>query len=318
LQPIIDALDDKMPLFALGLADTNLDQASLAPLMPALVRLPNLRFIDLSHNKKLFSTEPNAVNLLRKYLPRMKILKRLHLMDVDIAPEQAIALAEILPEIPNLAHLSLLDNQKITALANAPKGTGHDEESLALYASLMSAAKVSKTIIALDVDVPGEEANDIIKALAKQTVAYCLRNLEAHAADFGTIKLPPVIKTVRREEAIRHLVGNEDFDSEGEDDIPATDEDYMLGGTAIIKALGICLGSLTDPRKASADISATGSGTITPTLDSEASVKKEVKAMEMSKNLLFAARRIKARLQPALTPEHDDMNYRKFIYYWRF
>ena len=92
-------------LYALSLADCSLTPQGLRPLLPALAQLSNFRFIDLSHNRRLFSTQPNALGLFRKYLPRMGLLKRIHLNDVAMEPEHCIALAEILPEIPSLGHI---------------------------------------------------------------------------------------------------------------------------------------------------------------------------------------------------------------------
>ena len=107
---LVKAIDGKdslgaKPLYALSLADCELSTADIKVLLPVLAKLPNFRFIDLSHNRKLFSTQPNATAVLRKYLPRMSVLKRVHLNDVAMDSEHCIALAEILPEVPNLAHL---------------------------------------------------------------------------------------------------------------------------------------------------------------------------------------------------------------------
>ena len=95
-------------LYALSLADCSLSPESLKPLLPALTHLSNFRFIDLSHNRRLFSTQPNAIGLFRKYLPRMKPLKRIHLNDVAMEPEHCIAIAEILPELPYLGHIGFV------------------------------------------------------------------------------------------------------------------------------------------------------------------------------------------------------------------
>ena len=106
LQLLIEALKDvDHDLYALSLADCGLTPQALKELLPALTQLPNFRFIDLSHNRQLFATQPNAISLLRRYLPRMPMLKRVHLNDVAMESEHCIALAEILPEIPHLAHL---------------------------------------------------------------------------------------------------------------------------------------------------------------------------------------------------------------------
>lgn len=71
---------------------------------------------------------------------------------------------------------SILENQHLSALASA-KGEASREEACALYASLMAAARVSDSIISIDIDVPTSEAGEIVQALAKQVVAYCLRNM---------------------------------------------------------------------------------------------------------------------------------------------
>ena len=41
----------------------------------------------------------------------------------------------------------------------------------------MVAARVSRTIVSVEVDVPSKESGEIVQALAKQVVAYCLRNM---------------------------------------------------------------------------------------------------------------------------------------------
>jgi hypothetical protein len=163
-------------LYALSLAECSLSASSLKDLIPALARLQNFRFIDLSHNRRLFATQPNAISMLRRYLPRMRMMKRINLNDVAMEPEHCIALAEILPEIPLLAHLSILENPAISALASASDEASR-EEACALFASLMVAVRVSETIVSIDVDIPKAEAGEIVQALAKQVVAYSLRNL---------------------------------------------------------------------------------------------------------------------------------------------
>lgn len=154
---IADSLIAKpgIPCWGLSLADCNLDAASLKPLFPALVRLSNFRFIDLSHNRELCApndSSTNTISLLRRYIGQMKDLKRIHLSNVGMSPKQAIALAEVLPEGPRLAHLSILQNPQLTALANATDESSQ-EEACALYASFLIAVRISKTLICIDVDV---------------------------------------------------------------------------------------------------------------------------------------------------------------------
>jgi Ran GTPase-activating protein (RanGAP) involved in mRNA processing and transport len=319
LKVLADALDESHSLFALSLADCNLTPDSLWKLFPALAKLRNFRFIDLSHNHDLFTTQPNALSLLCRYLPKMPILKRIHLTDVAMAPEQAIALAEILPESPGLAHVNIMENPQLAALANA-RDEANQEEACALYASLMAAARVSKTIVCIDIDVPSSDSSEIVKALAKQVVAYCLRNMERdpvaeinHAA--AEISEPHGSENeIAVPDVLLHLVGHvEGFHENHDDDEPAPDEDYVIGGTGVVKALGICLRNKgDDSRRHSADVSDGGSGSASP--------KPPVrggKAKDMSKNLLGSARKIRARLQPALVKEaraKDRMNYNRLLF----
>ncbi|KAI9814897.1 MAG: hypothetical protein M1832_005625 [Thelocarpon impressellum] len=314
LHILAGALSDTNPLFALSLSGCNLTPSSLARLFPALVSLPNLRFIDLSHNRALFTAQPNAQCLLRKYLPKLRTLKRIHLADVSMSPEHAIALAEILPEMPSLAHLNLLDNPALSALASATN-EAEQEEACAFYASMMVAVRVSDTIICIDIDVPGHDSSEIVRALAKQVVAYSLWNMErgpiadydegaaAAAADL------PAGKKVPMPDALLHLVGHADGDAaEDESDEPATNDAYYIGGTGVAKALGICLGSTAiDARRVSRDQSnvgsGVGSGAATPKAVLEDGELGKGKAKNMSKNLLGSARQIRARLRAAIVRE---------------
>jgi hypothetical protein len=151
------------PCWGLSIADCNLDTASVKTLFPALVKLSNFRFIDLSHNRDLCGEDNGSISLLRRYIPQMKDLKRIHLNDVGMSTKQAIALAEVLPEGPRLAHFSVLENPQLKALANATDEASQ-EEACALYASLMTAVRVSKTLICIDIDV-SISSNDCLTAL---------------------------------------------------------------------------------------------------------------------------------------------------------
>lgn len=157
LDRISDSLLSKPgnPCWGLSLADCELDAESVKPLFPALIQLPNFRFIDLSHNRKLCRTKDakyNIITLLRRYIPQMKDLKRIHLNNVGMAPKEAIALAEVLPEGPRLAHVSVLQNPQLSALANNTDEASQ-EEACALYASFMMAVRCSHTLICIDLDV---------------------------------------------------------------------------------------------------------------------------------------------------------------------
>lgn len=248
----------------------------------------------------------------------MPMLRRIHLADVSMTPEQAIALAEILPDTPCLAHVNIMENPKVAALATA-MGEANQEEACALYASLMAAARVSKTIVCIDIEVPSNDSSEVVKALAKQVVAYCLWNMERGAVAEISEAVNPATDTDGTEKGVAipdvllHLVGH----AEGSPDVhdeedPAPDEDYVIGGTGVVKALGICLLNLGN------DARRTNSGRSTPDAShSRPSTPPGAvsggKAKQMSKNLLGSARRIRSRLQPALIREaraSDQYNYR--------
>lgn len=320
LNMLAEALDEKSTMWALSLADCNLAPSSLESLLPALVRIPNCRFVDFSHNRDLFLTRPTALGLIRKYVPHMPMIKRLHLMDVAMKPEHAIALAEVLPESQSLAHLNILENHLLSPLASA-KNEAMQEEACALYASLMAAVRVSDTIICIDIDVPSQDSSEVVKALAKQVVAYSLRNLErlplaetSSSAKAAMADPHGGEKQLTVPDILLHLVGHVDgFPENHDSDDPAPDDDYIVGGTGVVKALDICLSRAADGRKDSRDFSPLHSGTGTPKKVLQGSEVATGKAREMSKNLLESARKIRARLQPALIKEAkagDDHSYR--------
>lgn len=311
LHLIAEALDGTNALYALSLADCNLTASSLYSLFPALVRLPNFRFIDLSHNRDLFALQPNALGLLRKYIPQLPVLKRIHLADVAMSSDHAIALAEILPESHSLAHLNILENERLSALASATDEAGQ-EEACALYASLMAAVRVSDTLVCIDIDVPSQDSSEVVKALAKQVVAYSLRNMEhgpvaeAYATAAAAIADPHGGEEhVVVPDVLLHLVGHIDgFPDKPEYQDPAPDNDYIVGGTGVVKALGVVLGDKgADSRRFSRDEAATDSGSATPKHSLHGAEVTKGKAKEMSKNLLESARKIRGRLQPALARE---------------
>ena len=313
---IAAVLNEHNALVALSLADCNLAPSSLEALFPALVSLPDFRFIDLSHNRKLFASQPTALELLRKYLPKLHILKRLHLVDVSMSSDHAIALAEILPEVPKLAHVNILENPQLLALASAIDEAG-TEEACALYASLMAAVRVSETIICIDIEVPSQGSSEIVKALAKQVVAYSLRNMErgpvaeAYETAAASIAGPHGgEKHISIPDVLLHLVGHVDGHQDNhESDTAAPGEDYIVGGTGVVKALGICLGDKDARNRRLSRDPIGGSGTATPKQVLQQDEVAKGKAKEMSKSLLGNARNIRERLQPALVKEARAGNY---------
>ena len=317
LDIVTDAIEPETPLYALSLADCSLNPTVICPLLQSLAQIHNLRFIDFSHNPELFSAQPNALGAFRRFLPKMTSLKRFHLADVNLTPDHVIGLAEVLPECPSLCHLNILENQQIVDLASTTDPVAQ-QEACAVYASMMAAVRVSRTIIAVDIDVPSAENNEVVKALASQIVAYSLRNLEggAIAEELSDTIVPPGTKDVPVPEILQHIVGHSVASEEpcDDDDDAAPDEDYVIGGTGVVKALGVCLGNLDHHGlDALGENSAPASGTTTPRRRKSRSVVSK-RPRDMSKNLLESARNIRVRIQSALIREDragNDANYRR-------
>lgn len=311
---LADAADDKCPLFAISLSNCQLTPDDLSSILIPFAKLTNLKFIDLSRNKALFAGRPNAVPVFRKLLPKLEPLKRLHLSDVDMTSEHVIALAEVLPDCPSLAHLSILDNAPLVHTMNS-KEEGSQEEACAFFASLMTAVRVSETIIAVEIEVPSADSSEVVRALASQVVAYSLRNMERTTLDEVGVK-PANVAEKEAPEVLLHLVGHVDGYAasleNGED--PAPDEDYMIASTGIVKALDVCLGSKDgNSRAQSRNITPVPSGASTP----RGGLRPRAlsKPRDVSRELCESARKIRARLRPVLIKEDragNDANYRKW------
>lgn len=71
LDNIASSLKENVPLLAISLAGCDLQPSLLCKILPALVKLRPLRFIDLSHNHELFQSTPSAVGPLRRYVVRI-------------------------------------------------------------------------------------------------------------------------------------------------------------------------------------------------------------------------------------------------------
>ncbi|KAM0499653.1 hypothetical protein ACHAPB_005841 [Verticillium nonalfalfae] len=318
LEVFANAISSDSPLWGLSLAECNLRAGTLCKILPKLVPLGNFRFIDLSHNRDLCRTEPSAISLLRK---------RIHLADVAMSSEQAIALAEILPEVQNLAHISFLENPDLVNLADAQTEESQ-EEACALYASLLAATRVSNTMVCVDIDVPSERSGEIVKAMAKQVVAYCLRNLQrfpiaeissavqalSDGQDAPAGQEPPY------PDVLAHLVGHDvlNQDEVASDDESAPDDDYVIGGTGVVKALTCCLKNRGDEsRRQSGEFIREVEGGITLPAIPQPRLPHG-KAKVMSKHLLASARKIRVRLQPAIARAKnnasDEENYRKLMF----
>ena len=312
---VADAIDDQNPLFAVSFSDCNLEPDDLAAIMIPFQRLKNLKFIDVSHNHGLFSGSKNAVPTFRKLLPRLKSLKRIHLADCGLTSDHVIALAEILPDCPAMCHVSLLENDQLVSTMNSKDGSAQ-EEACAFFASLMTATRISDTIIAIEIEVPTAESNEVVKALASQVVAYSLRNMERSTLNEFGVKSGGLPEK-DAPEVLMHLVGHmEGYQHNGDLDEPAPDDDYVIASSGIVKALGVCLGTTDgNSRSHSRNISPTASGPGTPR-QGPLRTKPSKQPRDVSRELCESARKIRMRLRPALVKqdkEGNDMEFRKLI-----
>ncbi|KAL2418004.1 hypothetical protein ABEF95_004453 [Exophiala dermatitidis] len=311
---LAEAADEQCPLLAISLSDCNLTPADLSAALSPFTKLTNLKFIDLSRNRALFSDDPNAVPIFRRLLPKMVPLRRIHLTDVGLTPDHVIALAEILPDCPSMAHISILDNEPLIHVMNS-KEEGAQEEACAFFASLMTAVRVSGTIIAVEIEVPSADSSEVVKALASQVVAYSLRNMERTTLDEVGVK--PSVAEKDAPEVLLHIVGHmEGYQVNHDKDDPAPDEDYVIASTGIVKCLDVILGSKDgNSQVQSRNISPARSGTVTPRPDMRQ--RSVSKPRDVSLELCESARKIRARLRPALIKEDragNDANYRRLFF----
>ncbi|RMD44555.1 hypothetical protein DV735_g578, partial [Chaetothyriales sp. CBS 134920] len=311
------AVDEDNPLFAISFADCNLDSTDLAKILKPMTVLKNLKFVDLSQNHNLFSGPKNAVPALRKLLPQLKELKRFHLADCGLTPDHVIAIAEILPDCPSLCHISILGNPALIKAMNS-KEEASQEEACAYFASLMTAVRVSSTIVAIEIEVPSTEASEVVKALASQVAAYSLRNMERGVEEFGVKS--NTIPDKDAPEVLLHLVGHmEGYGENHDQDDPPPDQDYVIASSGIVKALSVCLGSRDGSSRTHTplSISPTQSGTSTPIHGIHLRPKTHRKPRDVSLELCESARKIRMRLRPALIREDkdgNDVNYRRLIF----
>jgi len=262
----------------------------------------------------------------------MKALRKIDLSGTSMTSDHAIALCEILPEIKLLSFFRITDNPLIQS-GHSDMDEGSMEEGAAVYIALVAAVKVSKTIVRVDIDEAGSSAGEVIHALSRRLLAYCLRNMEAGATeedwtvdtvtvsrDRSELKLAPPDVSVNVGDLEEEDRGaNYEYDGDG---VWQDEENYVVGGTGVVKALGVCLGNkphhgarsnllngLPRLQKAETTNSIGASG--------EDGVGQE-KANEMSKALLTRARSIKARIQPALrkayTGDVEELHHRRLLF----
>lgn len=156
LKPFIDAFNTKtVNLIFFSLNSTNLsDVDEIWELLKGLVKVKTLKFLDLSSLPQLF---PGVISKLSKTLPMVTCLKRIHFDLNELSSESIEAIADILPRINGLVHVSLLGNRNLDRRA-----------IVAIYTAVKMSA-----IFTLDLDydlVPDE--------FSQRLALYLMRNMD--------------------------------------------------------------------------------------------------------------------------------------------
>jgi hypothetical protein len=126
------------------------------------------------------------------------------------------------------------------------------------------------------------------------------------------------VKEVSVPDVLVHLIGQTDVNGEVNSDDHAPDDDYIVGGTGVVKALQYVLGEkASDLRRSSLNTPISGARSPRPGSSAGLDLEQRGKAKKMSKNLLDSARKIRERLRPALIKEAtcgDDISYRRLLF----
>ena len=174
LGPFISTLDrapaELVHFYILKLANCNLVQSTCLPAMfDWFTRLPNMRYLDFNDNA-LFTNKKIAKQLLTT-LPKMRILRRIHLAGNNISPISLVDIAHVIPDCANIAHLDVLRNPIFESLP-------HDDGSpdLSGLTALLAASRLSKSIVAVSTDrvPPSDEAI----RMSRRILGHCIRNME--------------------------------------------------------------------------------------------------------------------------------------------
>lgn len=175
--PAFDSIISKAGLMFVSLNSTNLRFLEFKNILELiLMKLPQLKYIDLSNNTRLFgtttpetigngklldsdrNTSPSAIiSYFNSKLPLFPSLARLHLDYNNYSTDSIIEIAKVLPFCKHLSHFSIAGN----------------EISISAASALIQAVKNSSTLITLDCDYSG------FPKLFKETLGlYTMRNME--------------------------------------------------------------------------------------------------------------------------------------------
>ena len=179
LDPVLDVWlnhpnPNNLSLWALDLTGCRLgrDLTFFTKLFKALQRFPNLRLLYLQHNP-LFAN-PGMIKVLRDWLPRLPVLRRLNLASTGLEAQHLVELSRILLEVKSLVALDITDNPIYEVDDVEEEREGQTEDVSGLTA-LEAAMRYCRQIIELELPEGGgvETAR-----LRHKIFLRCFKNIE--------------------------------------------------------------------------------------------------------------------------------------------
>ncbi|KAF8320002.1 hypothetical protein DL93DRAFT_2220611 [Clavulina sp. PMI_390] len=192
VQFIAQVLKRNRTLKVLSLADNRIEVPGFVQIAEALKYNSTLETLDMSQNP-CCGPSLEGVTAIRTAFTINTALKRLYLSSTGLTSSGTIALAEFLPDAPNLLHLDLTQNPRL---------------DLAAVLALNAGLKVNKVIRCLDVNVPPNDPE--MARLSREILRSCVRNTEMVAQTPSGSKLHSPI--TESEKGASSLSMSEDLD----------------------------------------------------------------------------------------------------------
>jgi len=173
-----DASDSNLKFISLNSTNLQNENGELDQLISTFAKFKDLRYIDLSNNKKLF---PNLLLSLSENLPLYPKLARIHLDYNGLQPSDIVAFSELIPFCKSLSYVSLVGNHLDTVSASA----------------LTNALKISKSLITLDLNY-----DEVAPKFRESIGLYTVRNMQQQV--YGKESDPKELQGLQEE--LSHLL----------------------------------------------------------------------------------------------------------------
>lgn len=198
LKPLVDyskiekTKDDLLAMISLNSCNL-IDCNDTDELFNALSKLPNLKYLDLSSNSKLFKTFSSK---LMSYLPLFHKLARLNIDNNNLDAKSMVNFLECVSLIPNLSYLSIVGNSIDEVVAN----------------SVCRTLKHSKSLFSVDFDKSLVSAK-IQEKIGLLTMRNIERQLYKSKGDYKNIneKITAIISNSEREMLKKKIGLNDDM-----------------------------------------------------------------------------------------------------------